>query len=235
MATGKRARLNERDYDIFEHLSRYRITTREILHKLFFSDSSMNAATKVTSRLTGHNFLKRFDLYPPKKYFVIGPEAMRLMGLTPKRCRELDPQSLAIEYGTLAFCCAGDEVRQRLTVREIASRDERLLVRGVESSRYYIDHDEGTRRLGYVYVDCGGPPDHVARKCDSAITRRLKSEGFRELMTQDKFVIAIVTALENKKKLIREALNRREWPVPIPFRLEVVPDLAHLVHSLSFP
>ena len=35
----KRPRLADRDYEIFEHLLRYRITTREVLHQLFFGSS----------------------------------------------------------------------------------------------------------------------------------------------------------------------------------------------------
>ena len=41
-------RLQDRDYELLEHVLRYRVTTREILHRLFFSDSEPNAATLAT-------------------------------------------------------------------------------------------------------------------------------------------------------------------------------------------
>ena len=72
----KTPRLGDRDYEIFEHLTRYHITTREVLRRLFFSDSEENAVTKVTSRLTLHGYLNRYELYPPRTYFVVGPRPL---------------------------------------------------------------------------------------------------------------------------------------------------------------
>lgn len=55
-------RLSDRDYELFEHIMRYHLTTREVLHRLFFSDSDENAVTKVTSRLVLHGYLSRYEL-----------------------------------------------------------------------------------------------------------------------------------------------------------------------------
>ena len=83
----KKPRLGDRDYEIFEHIMRYRLTVPEVLHKLFFSDSELNAVTKVTSRLVLHNYLNRYELYDPRVYFTIGPEAARFLGLSQKKTK----------------------------------------------------------------------------------------------------------------------------------------------------
>ena len=238
MARANNFRLSERDYDIFEHLSRHRMTTREILHKLFWEDSSINAVSKVTSRLVRFGFLNRYELYPPRPYFGAGPQAARLVGIFPDRCKPIGVQDLPIELGILDFCCAVKPVRDRLKVSELAQHDPRLLKKNLASNRYYIDvdHVEGNeekRRLGYIFVDCGGEPTHVARKCDHLIEQRYKHEAFRERIDQDRFVITIVTACEEKRDAINDALDRRTWPHPVPFRFHVTPDLAHLVFRLK--
>ena len=222
-----RPRLNDRDFEIFDHLRRYRLTTREILHRLLLSDCELNAVTKVTSRLVRHEYLASFKLYTPRKYFMIGPKAARLIGISLSRIRELGPQALVQEYGTLEFCCGGEELRERLLVREIHQRNPDFLARHLDSSRYYLDHDSETVRLGFIRVDFGGELPHVIRKCREDVDRRYRHPAFRELIDGQRFVIAIVTAREERKKDIHTALRRYEWP--IHFRIEVVPNLVHLL------
>ena len=71
---------------------RYRITTREVLHKLLFSDSEINAVTKVTSRLTKHGYLNRHELYAPRNYFVLGTKSAAFLGISQKRTKALGAQ-----------------------------------------------------------------------------------------------------------------------------------------------
>lgn len=223
----KNPRLNDRDYEIFQHIMRYRLSTREALHKLFFSDSEPNAVTKVTSRLTEHGFLNRFELYPPRTYFVLGPQAVRIMGVAPKKTKELGPQALIREYATLGFCCLGPQTRVRLTVREIQARNPYLLHKNLDSSHYYLDHDGETPRLGYIRVDYGGPPEHIIRKCRQDVEIRYPNQAFTSLMDEGRFLIAIVTGREEKVAAIHECLKRFEWKVR--FRIEVLPDLVELI------
>lgn len=227
----KNPRLGDRDYEIFQHLLRYRLTTREILHQLFFSDSEPNAATKVTSRLVLHDYLRRYDLFPPRSYFVVGPQAARFLGISSKKAASLGPQALMREYGTLAFCCLSKEPRQRLTVSELQQRYPQLLAGGLDSSHYYLDNDGQTTRLAYIRVDHGGPPDHVVRKCREDFDARYRHEAFRPVIDNDRFLIAVVTATQEKATAIHEAIKRHNWA--IRFRIEVVSDLIHLMVRCS--
>jgi hypothetical protein len=226
----RNVRLGPRDHDIFEHVRRYRLTTREVLHRLFFPEVKPNAVTKVTSRLCDGGFLRRFDLYESRDYFVLGPEAARILGVPQKRTEELGVQARPIEYATLLFCTgAGD--RERLTRDELKAHHPSILVPGVDSSHYYLDRDGGKTRLASIRVDCGGPPDHVARKCRDDLDRRLEHDAFKDLIANDQFMIAILTGREEKASAIHETLKRHPWPNR--FRLSVIPELVHLVTRLE--
>lgn len=227
----KRPRVSDRDYEIFQHLMRYRITTREVLHKLFFSDSDLNAVTKVTSRMTTHGYLCRYDLYTPRSYYVLGPEAARLLGISQNKTKDVGPQALYTEYGTLAYCCLSETPRERMLVREVRERYPELLHRKIDSSHYYLDNDGQTTRLAFIRADHGGSPDHVARKCRQDIDSRRPILPFQRLLIEDRFLIGIVTPTEEKAAAIREVLARQTWPCR--FRVEVVPDLIQLMARLS--
>ncbi len=226
----RHVRLGPRDHDIFDHVRRYRLTTRDVLHRLFFPEVKPNAVTKVTTRLSGSGFLNRFDLYESRDYFVLGAEAARLLGVPPKRTEGLGVQALPIEFATLLYCTgAGD--RERLTREELQQHHPSILVPGVDASRYYLDRDGGKTRLAAIRVDCGGSAQHVASKCRDDLDRRLEHDAFRGLVANDQFMIAIITAREEKAGAIHETLKRHAWP--IRFRLGVVPELAQLITRLE--
>jgi len=227
----ERPRLTERDYDIFSHLKRYRITTPEILHRHFFADSERNAVTKVTSRLVKHEYLRRHDLYTPRKYFTIGPKAARIVGTSPKHGAPRGPEALAREFGTLEFCLGGTTLRERLLVREVNDINPDLLARHIRSSSYYLDKHEETVRLGFIRVDFGSELNHLTRKLREDIDHRYEHEAFRPFIDEGRFLIALVVAQKERKEDVRAALRRDDWPVV--FRIEVVSDLVHLIARIN--
>ncbi len=227
----KRIRLGDRDYEIFEHILRYHMTTREVLHRLFFSDSDPNAVTKVLSRLTEHEYVRRYEMYPQRSYYVLGPQATKLLGTSLKRFKPLGPLALAREFATLAFCCLSNEKRVRLTVREIHDRHPQLVQPEIDSSHYYLDNDGTTTRLAYIRVDGGGTVDHILRKCRDDVRHRIRHQTFRDLVDNDRFMIAVVTAREEKAAFLHDAIKRQDWKCR--FRIETVPELAQLITRLD--
>ena len=224
----KNPRLVDRDYEILDHLARYRMTTRDVLHRLFFDDSEVNAVTKVTSRLTEHGFLNKYEWAPNRNYFVIGQESARIIGVSPKKCKPLGPQALPKEFATLMFCCLSDVARERLKVSDLQKQFPDLLARKIDNSHYYLDRTEdGAVRLAFIRVDQGGTADHIARRCEKDINDRSNMASFRELVQTDRFMITVITASDNKAGIIRETIKRRRWPVR--FRVAVVKDLALLI------
>jgi hypothetical protein len=227
----RRPRLVDRDYEIFEHVMRYRLTTREVLQRLFFADSELNAVTKVTSRLVKDGFLNRYDLYPSRAYFTLGRKSASFLGVAYKKTRELGPLSKAREFGVLSYCCMTERLRERLTVHELSQKHPELLQGGLDNSHYYLDNDGEVTRLAYIRVDLGGSVDHILRNCRDDIAERLRFDAFEHLMNNGRFAIAIVTARAEKVEKIREATNeRQDWPVA--FRVEAVPELVELVTHL---
>lgn len=226
-----RPRLGDRDFEIFEHVMRYRMTTREALHRLFFADSELNAVTKVTSRLTDHGFLNRYELYPGRSYYTLGPKSASFLGIPIKKTRDLGPLAKAREFGVLSFCCLSNQLRERLTVQELAQRHPDLLLGGLDNSHYYLDRQEEVTRLAYLRIDLGGSIDHVLRKCREDIAARQGIAAFDHLLSLDRFLIAIVTGREEKAERLRTAAQAfSHWPVR--FRIEAVADLVELVSHL---
>ena len=223
-------RLQERDEDILEHVRRYRLSTPEVLHRLFFDDSERNAVTKVTTRLTELKFLENHPLFGANRYFTLGSLGARAMGRTQKNVGPLGPQALYRDFGALEFFCRANPPRTNFTVSELA-RDPKfapLLARKIDSSHYYLDVEDGVNRLGYLWVEGGGPIEHIVRKVQQKIIDpRMSVPILANYIQTRRFVVAVVTCTEAKRALIADAL--RQIATPAHFRIEVVPDLIQLL------
>lgn len=227
----RQARLSDRDFEIFEHIARYRLTTNEFMHKLFFTDSELNAVTKVASRLTRRRFLNRYDLYGSNKYFVLGPQAVGYVSVSRKRTSELGGQALPHEFAMLAFCLRTDITRKRLTVSELSKHRSQLVQGGVDNSHYFLEQTEDGTRLGHLVVDLGGTASYVAKKCEEQLQLRLHLDSLNQIIQSGQFLLGIATGSERKKEDIIRALASSKWPVE--FRIEVIPELVHLVGGLQ--
>ncbi|MCC7334675.1 MAG: hypothetical protein IT422_06245 [Pirellulaceae bacterium] len=221
------ANIGDRDSDILEHIARYRLTTRDVLHRLFFSDSEPNAVTKVTSRLVKHRFLNRFDLPLGRSYFVFGPNAMRIFNVAGNKSKAMGPQSLAENLGMLYFCCAQEELHERLLVREMFENFGRITGKKLKLASFYIDQTTGTPTLSQMRVDLGGPAAHVIRKCRAYLETAASNQIFSELITHQRFMITLITSTKSKAQDLEDTLLRHTWPVR--FRVEVVPELGTLL------
>ena len=206
---------------------RYRMTTPEVLHQHFFDDSLPNAVTKVTSRLTSHGFLLSHPLFATQTYFGLGPNGAKVMGLSPRKVGPLGPQSLLTEFGILSFCCRGPIQRERLRVCELSEYNPALLARGLDSSHYYLDTDQNTTRFGLIRVDGGGDVAHIVRRVRQDIEHREQVPAFRQLILDDRFLVAIVTLSNEKRSALEQELQKLSTPVS--FRVEVVPELRPLL------
>ncbi|MDZ4686581.1 MAG: hypothetical protein SH850_16040 [Planctomycetaceae bacterium] len=221
-------RLQERDYEILEHVRRYRLTTPEVLHQLFFDDSDRNAVTKVTSRLCLHEFLKSHPLYAGYSYYSLGRRGAKVVGLSPIKAGPLGPQAKYREYGTLAFCCRQPVRRERLLASEFLKRHPDCSSGRHEAGHYYDDHHESHVRLGFIWVEGAGDVNHVIHKVrHEIIDERRSIPSLRMMIDEGRFVVAIVTLHEEKKTEIINALKQRQGPVS--FRVVVVPELRHLL------
>ncbi len=220
------ARLQDRDFAILEHIMRYRVSTRDILHRKFFADSEPNAATKVTSRLVETKYLTRYPLVATQSYYTLGVQGAKVFGLPITRLGALGPQSLYTQLGILSYCHTPNATRQRLRVAELQEKHPGLLAKGVDSSQYAVDSTTTPTVLIHVRVDGGGPADHVMRKLKEDLKIRQQIALCRALIEKQRFGLAVVTYTDAKKQQILQRIQSEEWPCAI--QLEVCPILLQL-------
>ena len=221
--------LSERDREILEHVCRYRLTTRTALQRLYFSESHVNAVSKVTTRLCRHGFLGRYPLYARNYYFVLGSRAVKLLGLPRSRTESLGTQALPREYATLLYCSQSALTKERLTSDEFSVHFSGYQLDGIENSHYVVEQDGAERRLSFLRVDYHGAADHVARKCKSDADIRLRSPKFSELIQSGRFMIVVATGGQEKSLAIRQALSKTTWPMGFRIHIAVIPELIHLL------
>ncbi len=222
--------LTERDEAIVGHVHRYRLSTPEVLHRLFFEDSERNAVTKVTTRLTELEFLQNHPLFGPNRYFTLGCQGAKAFGLTQKKVGALGPQALYRDFGALGFFCLSDTPRKKLTVSDLACEPKLapILASKIDNSHYYWDVNDGLERLGYLWVEGGGPVEHIVRKVQQdIIAPRISLPLLANYIQTQQFVVAIVTCTEAKRASIATSL--KQIHTPAYFRVEVVSDLIHLL------
>lgn len=207
-----RGRLNDRDFEILEHISRYRLTTRDVLHRLFFDDSEINAVSKVVSRLERNHFIKSHPLDGSARYYTLGVSGCKTLGTSLKYVKEFQGQGLAHWLGKLRFCCGQLPERQLLTVREVKKRQPELLIRGkAANNNYYIDREMEHDRdlIGFIRVDHGRDVTSLVTHCQAMIHSRMEYPYWRRIIENRLFVVAIVTAYESKAELLREKIAER--------------------------
>jgi hypothetical protein len=223
-------RLLDRDWEILEHLMTYRVTTRDVLHRQFFSDSEVNAVSKVTTRLVENEYLARHEFLANAVYFTLGLRGAKEFG-APARCAlEPGPQTLFTQMGILGYCFGEKSHRSRLRVSTIQEKHPALLKKGAEASQYVVDASTTPSMLTFVRVDGGGSNDHVLRKIDADIQCRLEIPLCASLMETGRFQIACVTFTEEKQKHLERKIAGQNFPCAVS--VEVVPILRDLLAVL---
>jgi hypothetical protein len=217
--------LNDRDLRILGHASRYRLTTQEFLHRLYFADTQINAVTKVTSRLTEGGWLNRFELPRGRSYFVPGGRAVEAFQLSRHVARGFSEETLPTAYGVLADCAGTGNVR--LTEADFRTYMPRLAVRGLMHSPHAIDKTQPKNRLALLLVDRDNPPERLLIKAGKKIKQRLVHDAYRELILRDEFSVRIVTATTEKRAAIERVVARRE-DRSVPILVAVAPELSHV-------
>lgn len=232
-------RITERDHDILEHVTRYRITTREAIQRVFMPDHELNAASKVLSRLVKADFLSKPRLLPDgqTRYWRLSLSYVNAKGLHPYHSKALTFGPAIEHFGILAYCCLGDTERTLYTRQEFKELypdhyDAHLL-----RSAYYLDVDpkSGVERLGIILVDSGRRDEmRWVRRFRQIYKRRLDLPGFRSrLRDRNKlFLIAFITPNADKLTAVDEAVHQAarsgdKWPVA--FRFEVEPRLERMM------
>jgi len=206
-------------------VGRYRLTTFPVLRHTHLKGLSRSAAGKIVDRLCRAEFLQGYTLIHPTRYFVLGSQGAKSLGLGIHRTVSLGPQSLPLEYASLVYATLGKQPRKRLSRREVLA-----LCPWLPESLAAAPHcfDEAHRVLELLRVDLGGPVDHVARKCLADLNARRRLADFSITLRSGKFRLVIITSTPDKASALRQAIERHDWPMELPIHFSIVPDLLSL-------
>lgn len=229
----KPCRTSARDRKILDHVARHRITTNQVLQKLFFPQNGRNAVTKVTARLCRDDRLSRFTFRHPRIYYTLGPSEAQRRGLPISRTQPLGPQSLPTEYSVLAYATLGSCQHHRLTSSELQHLCPWLAPQLLDWP-HCLDESSQPPILELIRVDLGGKPDHVARKCHADIRTRRPSRDFHVLLRERRFRLVVVTGTSEKATAIQAAIDQHVWPDGLQIHLVVIPDLLLLTASSDY-
>lgn len=224
--TTKTWRPEERDRAILDHVRRFRISTPEVIHRLYFSDKTSNAVTKVTTRLREEGNLVSYPLFEKHIYFVLGPKA------DPGNERAgtaYGTLGLVRAYGTLAFCCLGEEMHDRLDNEEWEDVRRMLgLSPGFAYLDYFMEQQGSDARLNWIRVDHGADRRRLVQICRRKVYDWMHADGFDELVKAGRFGVTLVTA-EARKQASLNAAFEREPIEGVPVRVALVPGLSQLI------
>lgn len=215
-----------RDNDILRHVHRMRISTRAVLHAMFFLGCSLNAVSQATARMVKHGLLNTYPLYGKRTYFTLGPRCVRLYGVSRRKCLVLGEQILPTEFGVLGFCCLTDIIRKRLIPDELRARYP-WIPRQFYTQPTYIDKDDRKSRLAVVHVEMADQPRYVVQKHSRQLHAYREHSRLRQLIENDEFmVVTVTTTPERRDAIIAEIHNTPWYPA---FR---VMDYGELIHLL---
>lgn len=224
----KRIQIQERDHTILEHIDRYRMTTTDVLHSLFFDGKAKDAVRSTLRRLQGAEYISSASLAPPRRcYYHLASRGARLLGVSQSHADALGEQALPTRYAVLSFCCSGKE-RKVLRTGEFAEEFPDCVYKGLPNEPYYYDDATGVPRLSYIMVDLGADAGRIIRKCRRVFGERLKIKAFHELIKDDAFSVTLLTSRESKKKAI-DAARKRASDFPYPIRVETVSELMGVI------
>jgi hypothetical protein len=210
---------------LLEHLNRYRITTHEVVTRLFFATQKHpEAAAKTALARLRPDYIDSALLFATGRtvYYHLTPAGAAYLKIPPSAAGPVPTDDLrARHYATLLFCCQPGTARHRFTAREFDAflpglRDEGTELRGrFHLDTYFLDVDErGDRRLGRVVYSLGtGHPLKPAWKA-----MKDAEAAFPTLLDEDRFSLAILTATTEKARDIQRQLAReplRQYPLRV--------------------
>lgn len=224
-----RGKLGDRDFDILEHIARYRMTTAEVLLRLFFEDSKINAVYKVMSKLRSRGFVAAEDFFDGGVYYRLAKNGLIASGISVKRDKHLGSQALAEHYAKLLFCCDPEQPRTLLQVSEIQKRFPYLLAAGMLNRSYYIDHEMavGKEVIGFIRPDFGGTLPRLVDGLLKPYQQRCSDANWQRVINAGLFGIRVVTFSDERAIAIQGKFTNRS--VPFHIRISAYRELMPLL------
>lgn len=216
---------NQIQRHILQHVSRYRMTTLRVLgHLPELAEVGFRRLKQHVQTLKQGGQIAEAPLYQQRRYLHLQDHA------SDQPAGAHSELSKTRNYAMLAFCCLGENPRERLTTNDFRKHFPDLYRPGLPLN-YYVDLEQDSARLGFMRVDTGGRGrwDRVIARARSDIQKHSSEPAFRELIEHDLFEVAILTALPQKAERIRKSLQDGDSRTGGLIRVSAIPDLLYLI------
>ncbi|HRK35091.1 MAG TPA: hypothetical protein PLJ47_10900 [Candidatus Hydrogenedentes bacterium] len=193
---------------LLDHVIRYRFTTTQIVHNLFYPDATVHAARKAVQRLsTGDQPMLEGVRIAPRVH-VLQLHGRGKIGVITAWSR----------YALLHFCCAQERKRIRLTETEFYALMGTDKIPGVDpNNQHYFLVPEASTRLGIAFVDFRPTPKassgvtratgkDLAKKVCECWQRLAATPLLCDLHAQGLTVVSALVPTESKAALIQKAV-----------------------------
>lgn len=214
--------ITDRDLELLQFIHRFRLATRDQLHRRFFPGATANAVAKVVARLKLADYLREHRVDSGFSYCTLGARGARRLGAPYDATRTFSEQTLPAAYAHASFC--QDHSLHALTPSEFIQTFPALSQVSAPATGYFIYSIDGTTYLATSLVDRANALRHLFRKLDRLLTRHYKNSAFLALIQQRRFCVTILTGWPAKQDYLAAALRRKSYA---PSRVEayVVPQL----------
>jgi hypothetical protein len=191
--------LSARDRQILL-LAKTGIVTVEIVHSCFLADRDIGAAQSALQRLVKKGFLASEPLDAQRVYYRLSAKGARAIGISLKDIPILKKQGRIHRYAVTWFIQA-DRPGERALVNP-HDYPEQFPVGGHALPRcpFFLDYSEEKLRLGIIFVDHNAHVRRMSRKTVKVLGRFLHHGWFDRFITQDAFVVVILTFLQDRKR-----------------------------------
>lgn len=207
--------LTDQDEAVLQHLARYRLTLTRIAHKEFYSERTEKKAWGRLYTLEKAGYLAKHALPSPGKYWTLGPNGIAHTAATRDWDKPLKAQAFRKWLTTLLFCLDGKTKRTRLTAFEMQQLSEGLYHKQLfEGRNYFLQRDEKFDCIGSIKPAGDKDPYMVARRCRQELSLHAKHPEFAALMSEGRFLIAVVVATKWQVEPIRKAIEKHLADLP---------------------
>lgn len=182
---------------IVAHVNRYRLTTVDVIHSVFYSGKSREAAKKAANRLVASHQLESFELGNQQKLYSL-PNGTKL-----------GSQAIWANFATLIFCNLRQPPKQRLLPREFEHFfPEISKLRGVApAQQHYFVEMQDSSRIGRILTDSDATVERLVRKCHETIRHIKQTPGLSDMYESGLLFLAVLVAESSKVQDVRLALH----------------------------
>ena len=218
--------LTNRDLEILEFITRYRVGTNTLLRDhCFDAQTGLRNVDRVLRRLENRKLIRRTTLDENQSYYTMTRRGLALNNDNPRTPKLPTEQTLPVYLAIASYCVANGI--KRLTKQKFAESYPELTRPGKRNGNYTLVRADGRITLELLVVDRGGAAHRIRSRVRRLINQRKDLPHFVTLMRAGKFRITVLTATPEQRWTILRRIG--DSFLPIEVTAVVIPELADLL------